>query len=272
MRKQGYRESTCYFAVRSLKRLDRRCNITDPESVKRFLANCSWTEGGKQRITEEVDRFYKFQGIKWERPKYEKLDLLPFVPREEQVDALVTGLRSGRIGTFCLMLKETGSRPGEAWNAEWQHLDMANRSIIIKPEKGSRSRQLRISDNLIARVSLLPKTSKFIFHDEVEDRYYGAGLKSFTRTFQKQRKALSLKLANPRINQISFRTLRHYKGTYEYHKTKDLVWVQQILGHRSILNTMRYVRLVKFESDDYVCKVAKTVEEAKALVEWSLLG
>ncbi len=91
MRKEGYRESNCYHAVRSLKRLDRRCNIMEPNSVGRFLADCDWNEGGKQRITEEVDRFYRYEGIKWDCPKYEKVDLLPSIPRTEDVDALVSG-------------------------------------------------------------------------------------------------------------------------------------------------------------------------------------
>jgi hypothetical protein len=53
----------------------------------------------------------------------------------------------------------------------------------------------------------------------------------------------------------------------EYHRTRDIVHVQRLLGHRSIQNTLRYVRLVEFPEDDYVCKAAKTVDEAKALVE-----
>jgi hypothetical protein len=54
----------------------------------------------------------------------------------------------------------------------------------------------------------------------------------------------------------------------EYHHTKDIVHVQNLLGHRSILNTMRYVRLVNFPNEDeWTCKVAKTVDEAKTLVE-----
>jgi integrase len=268
MRKQGYRESTCYYTVRNLKRLDRKCNITNPEAVKRLLANSPWSEGGKQRITEEIDRFYKYKDTKWNKPKYEKIDLLPFIPTTQEVDALVNGLYNKRAGTFCQLLKETGCRPGEAWTTEWQHLDQTTRTIIIKPEKGSRSRQLKITNNLIARLNLLPKNSKHIFHNDNEDAWYGKSLKHFTRTFQKQRKALSLRLANPHINQISFRTLRHYKATMEYHHTKDIVHVQNLLGHRSILNTMRYVRLVNFPNEDeWTCKVAKTVDEAKTLVE-----
>lgn len=265
MKKQGYRESTWYYSVHSLKRLSRRCNITDPESVKRFLANCPWSEGGKQRITEEVERFYKYQGLHWEKPRYEKVDMLPFIPKQEEVNALVAGIGNRTIGTFCLLLSETGCRPGEAWNAEWVHVDLERNAIVIKPEKGSRSRELRISNNLVARLNMLDKGRKFIFHDGPPDSI--KGLKNFTMLFQKQRKALSHRLANPRLPLISFRTLRHFKGTMEYHRTRDIVHVQRILGHRSINNTLRYVRLIDLPDDEYACTLAKTVDEARALVE-----
>jgi integrase len=264
MKKEGYRNSTCYFAVRTLKRLDRQCNILEPETVKRFLANCSWTEGGKQRVAEEIDRFYRYEGIKWDRPKYEKIDLLPHIPKEEDVNALVSGL-SGPTGTFCLLLKETGCRSGEGWLAEWAHIDFERNTIVVRPEKGSRSRELRISNGLIARLNLLPKDRRYVFHDGTKGPI--EGLKDFTRAFQKQRKRLALGLANPRLQQISFRSLRHYKGTMEYHRTRDIVHVQRILGHRSISNTLRYVRLISFPEDEFVCKVAETVKEAKNLVE-----
>jgi hypothetical protein len=40
----------------------------------------------------------------------------------------------------------------------------------------------------------------------------------------------------------------------------------QELGYRLIKNTLIYPQLVKFESDELVCKVAKTVKEAQELV------
>ncbi len=137
--------------------------------------------------------------------------------------------------------------------------------IVIRPEKGSRSRELRISTHLIARLHLLPKDRKYVFHDgkkpPIDD------LKDFTRTFQKQRKRLALRLANPKLQLISFRSLRHYKGTMEYHKTRGIVHVQRILGHRSTSYTLRYVRLISFPEDEFTSKVAKTVKEAEELVE-----
>ncbi len=138
-------------------------------------------------------------------------------------------------------------------------------TIVIRPEKGSRSRELRISNSLIARLHLLPKDRRFVFHDGKKQPI--DGLKDFTRTFQKQWKRLALKLANPKLQLISFRSLRHYKGTMEYHKTRDIVHVQRLLGHRSISNTLRYVRLISFPEDEFTSKIAKTVNEAQELVE-----
>jgi integrase len=237
----------------------------EPESVRRFLANCNWNEGGKQRITEEVDRFYKYEGIKWNRPKYEKIDLLPHIPKEEDVNALVSGLPSKTIGTFSMLLKETGCRPGEAWLAEWVHIDFDRNTIVIRAEKRSRSRELRIGSNLIARLNMLPKDRKYVFHDGKKEPIQG--LKDFTRVFQRQRKRLASKLANPKLQLISFRSLRHYKGTMEYHRTRDIVHVQRILGHRSISNTLRYVRLISFPDDEFTSKVATSQKEITELLE-----
>ena len=264
MRKEGYRESTCYYAVRVLKRLDRRVNILEPEAVKRFLANSGWSEGGKERVVEDLDRFYRYKEIKWTRPRYEAVDVLPHIPKEAEVNDLVSGLPA-LTGTFCMLLKETGCRPGEAWLAEWTHLDVERNTIIIRAEKKSRSRELRLTNNLLGRLNLLPKDRKYVFHDGSKEPIKGLG--DFTRTFQKQRKRLAAKLANPRLQLISLRTLRHYKGTMEYHRTRDIVHVQKLLGHRSISNTLRYVRLINFPDDEYSSKVAKTVKEAQELVE-----
>jgi len=56
-----------------------------------------------------------------------------------------------------------------------------------------------------------------------------------------------------------------------YHQTKDLVYVMLFLGHKNINNIMIYIQLeeslFKNEEEEYICKVASTIEEAKALIE-----
>jgi len=75
------------------------------------------------------------------------------------------------------------------------------------------------------------------------------------------------KLHNPRLNEITFHTLRHFKATMEYHKTKDILHVKQLLGHKSINNTLIYTQLVSFESNEFHVKTAKTVNEACELAK-----
>ena len=53
----------------------------------------------------------------------------------------------------------------------------------------------------------------------------------------------------------------------EYHRTKDILYVKELLGHRSILSTLVYTQLVNFGEEEFTCKVAKNLEEVKELVE-----
>jgi integrase len=68
-------------------------------------------------------------------------------------------------------------------------------------------------------------------------------------------KANSQQVEKPKIstdNQITLHILRHLKGTMEYHRTKDILHVQQQLGHKDIKNTMIYTHLVDFSEDEYI--------------------
>ena len=75
------------------------------------------------------------------------------------------------------------------------------------------------------------------------------------------------KLGNPNFLKIHFHTFRHWKATMEYHKTKDILHVMQILGHRSINNTLIYTHLVNFRDDDYTAKIAHSEQEVCQLIE-----
>jgi len=48
----------------------------------------------------------------------------------------------------------------------------------------------------------------------------------------------------------------------EYHKTKDILHVMRILGHKNTNNTLIYTYLVDFKDDEFLSKVAATDEEA----------
>ena len=162
------------------------------------------------------------------------------------------------MATFLQLLKETGVRCGEACQLQWKDLDLIDGAIIVTPEKGSNSRKLKISNKLIAMINELPKTSNTVFATNTD---------ALRKSFQFQRRLIAYKLKNPRLQQISFHTFRHWKATMEYHKTRDILHVMQMLGHRNINNTLVYTRLIDFKEDDYVARIAHSEQEVCQLIE-----
>ncbi len=259
MKKEGYADSTIKRRSRLLKTLCKRgANLLNPESVKEVIAQEeSWCNSTKANAVTAYTSLLKMEGQEWDKPRYKRVRKLPFIPTEKEIDQLISSCNR-KTATFLRLLKETGARRGEAWYLEWTNFDFENRTVRITPEKGGNPRQLRISHKLISMLKLLPRHSS---------RPFTGSLRHFARSYRRQRKRAAHKLQNQRISEITFHTLRHWKATMEYHKTKDILHVKQLLGHRNIQNTMKYTQLVSFEDDQHTCRVAEDLEEARELIE-----
>jgi hypothetical protein len=89
--------------------------------------------------------------------------------------------------------------------------------------------------------------------------------------FSLTRKRLSQQLANPRIKQIQFHTLRHLRAPIWYHSGVDIRTLQDRLGHRNILHTSRYVHLADAyypeATKKYYTRVTSTIQEGEVLAQ-----
>jgi len=263
-RKQGYREQTIDHNIASLKSIARNVGLDYSENVKARIANSNVSEARKQKLAYDYLRYCRFKGISWVPPKYKPTEVVPFIPTEEEVTQLVSGM-GHRMAAFLQLLKETGVRAGEGWAVKWSDIDAERRTVTVIAEKHSYSRTLRVSDRCLAMLNLMPKTGKYVFHKDADRPVQS--LVYARRAFERRRKRLAAKLQNPRLLTINFRTMRHYRATTLYHRTKDLLLVKSQLGHRSLSSTMRYTHLIDFPNDDYVCKTATNTAEAKELIE-----
>jgi len=163
-----------------------------------------------------------------------KTDKLPFIPTEQEIDLLIA--HCGKTtSTVLQMLKETGIRIGELTQIKWLDIDTERKTVNITPEKHSNPRILTISDKLLAMLNKLPRK-----HNE---NVFQPNKHTIREYFCLQRKAIAERLQNPRIQKISFHTLRHWKGTMEYHNTKDIIHVKKILGHKTTRCTEIYINL-----------------------------
>jgi integrase len=87
-----------------------------------------------------------------------------------------------------------------------------------------------------------------------------------------QRRRIAKNLSNPAILQVHFHSFRHWKATMEYHQTKDLIHVQEVLGHKNIEITRSCICIEKAlhkSSDDvkFHITVASNKAEIMQLLE-----
>ena len=244
--------------------------LSDPDSFVRFLNTTSWASGTKDVAVDSYRDYLNMVGLtEVKLPHIRREDKMPFIPLEKELDALINCVRA-KTSAFLRVLKDTGCRPIEAYSLKWLDVDVANKCVTITGAKYSRSRKLNVKDQTLNMLFGIEKQSQYIFsHSGIKERL-GIELEHFSRNYSKSRKRISRKLKNPRLELISFRTFRHWKATIEYHRTKDILHVKELLGHKSLKNTLRYIHLASVFSDghsDWICKVAKNLKEARELIE-----
>ena len=269
MKKQGYKDVTIKGRTGIIKNLvKRRADLFNPESVKEVIAGVdTWSESRKSVVVDAYTSFLKMLGLTWDPPRYVKHHKIPFIPTEKEMDDLIA--HCGRKTSAALRIaKETGARIGEILRLKWTEIDKVSRTIRFNaPEKGSNPRILRVSSELINVLEGLPRRNEYVFGTK---RGHGKP-KDYCSVLRSGRRRAARKLGNPRLLRITFHTARHWKGTMEYHKTKDIIHVKELLGHKSINNTMIYINLeravFKETSDEFTVRAVDSLEEACKLLE-----
>ncbi|MEM3706021.1 MAG: tyrosine-type recombinase/integrase [Candidatus Bathyarchaeia archaeon] len=267
MQKQGYAAETIRLNTGALRTLTAKgANLFNPETVKEVLAKeQGWGPNRRRNIINAYTLFLKYNGLKWEKPKCQVTRKIPFIPLESEIDELIAGCPQ-TVATFLQLLKETAMRAGEAKRLKWTDIDFQRRIIILNtPEKGSLPRIFNnLSGKLLGMLNALPRKSQYVFGD--------CTLNSLKAIFYRARRRLAFKLQNPRLLNITFHTLRHWRATMEYHYTKDILHVKEFLGHKEIDNTLIYIQLDKnlfnnLPNDQFIIKAVHNVEEAVKLGE-----
>jgi integrase/transposase-like protein len=259
MKKKGLSDITIKNRVYRLETLIKRgADLQNPDSVLSVLALSDWSPANKHVIAETYQSYAKTYKIIWEKPKYRVESKTPFIPLESEIDQLIAGCGK-KTATFLQVSKDTGARSGEVARLQWKDVDEVRNVIRINnPEKGSRSREIKVSPKTIAMLNALPKKSDKVFTRHVD------GIRN---NFLRQRNRLARQLQNPRIHDIHFHTLRHWKATMEFHRTKNIVHVKQLLGHKRLESTDVYTHLISFESDEWNVAHAQTLDEENKLIE-----
>jgi integrase len=257
MKVDNYSQDTIERYTRNLKVLSKSgTNLIGIEGIKETIANMRTTEGTKQTYRNAILLYLKYHGIQADIPKYKRKDKMVFIPTENEIDQLISGC-SHQLATFLQTLKETAARYGEAITLKWTDIDTEHQTISLTPEKGSNPRSIKISAKLLTMLSTLPHDKNQVFQSSKE---------TIRRTFLRARNRIAKNLGNPRIKQIHFHTLRHWKATIELMKTNNVYAVMKLLGHKSLSNTQRYIGLIPDFNDEWIGAIAHNPQEALDLI------
>ena len=261
MKKDGYAETTIKTTGKRLRMMKRHgVNLGNPDAVKEYIASKNASNGYKDALCDVYGRYVKYNGLSWKRPKYIGEDQPSYVPTEE--DNLLIANSGKKYALTVSVLRDTGMRPIELYRSRLSWYDLSRGVVNVKTAKNGKGRTLELKPSTLAMLKKYVSTHHIGFNEPIF-----AKPKTMRTELRRIRGLTASKLQRPELQRVCLYSFRHFFGTMTYHRTKDIVYTQQKMGHRNIKNTLIYTRLVNFKSDEYTVRVAETVEAACELVE-----
>jgi integrase len=262
MKKNAYANSTIEATAKRLKHLSKYCNLDNPENVKVFIANKQCSNGFKESLIEAYALYCKANNISWNKPFYERYDRQPKIPNEEKLNMIIAN-SSKRLALILSIIKDLGLRPIEVTWLKVKDIDLDSGMVTVTSAKYCVGRTLKLKSNTLAMLKTYIALKKL----NLNDRLFPIKSSSISESYRLVRNRVADKLNDPTFKTIRLYDFRHFKATMEYHRTRDLLYVKNMLGHKDLRSTLRYVQLISFPSDEFYCATAKDVNEAKQLIE-----
>ena len=262
LKKDGYSEDTLKAKGHRLRYLAKHVNLDDPEAVKGYIASrADWSNAYKQGVVYAYNSYVETNGLSWGLPHFRIEDRLPKIPTEEKINQVIVRARGKYVLVFSI-LRDTGMRPIELERTRARDIDLERGTIAVRTAKGGAGRIVQVRKRTLALLKAYIGKHSF----GLDDRPFPKRRK-MTGRWIRLRNTVAEKLADPAFRTIRLYDLRHFAATMTYHRTRDILYTQKMLGHRNLKSTLRYVQLINFENDDYTSAVAKSLEEARQLIE-----
>ncbi|MEM2872430.1 MAG: site-specific integrase [Candidatus Caldarchaeum sp.] len=271
---QRYRSGTVETTIRRIRLLCRRLNTTFEglagvqETVATYLQNDRTSAGNRAIILQSYLRYLRYADV---RPVRELIEYAATLDRlrprrlcripsyETALAGLANIRRSWKLQVVYALGLFAGLRLGEATQLRWSQVDLSDRRLILEEsEKRSEGSILPITEQLLPylETALRHKTDEYVAR--MQNHHV-------TRALTKLRNRLLPSHADAAY--LNYKALRHIYATRLYATTRDLVYTQRMLRHRSILTTQRYVHmLVDHQTYDVKTADANAIDYISELI------
>ena len=263
MENNGLSKYTLENYAKLLKHLAKNCNLTNPQEVKHYISKITGSNGYKKNLCIAYNKYCKYYNIEWEMPNYFPNPKQIRIPTTENLNQLIA--YAGQTLSIKLQLsKETGLRPIEAMTLKTKDINLEQKTVYPTTAKHGAPRTLKISNTLTLRL----QTHIIRNNLNPNNQLFKSTPAHYSKTYRQSRNALAKKLNNPTLKTVRLYDFRHHFATMLYHKTRDILYVKQQMGHRKIETTLVYTQLIQHEqNENYTCKVATNQTQITELIE-----
>ena len=200
------------------------------------------------------------------KPIYTPEDVAIQPPSQEKVQMFIASARpilSLRIDIF----QQTGYRPVEIQGDKGLRVNNIHpdqNTITARITKGCNARpQIKITPELMTRIQTYITKHNL----KGDDILFAGKPKNLGQAFRRLRNNLAKKLNDPTIRSIRFYDLRHYYCTKQLRRTQNVEIVRQIMGHKQLNTTQKYMHLLAGQSGEWIVEGTTDKERAKQLLE-----
>jgi integrase len=182
----------------------------------------------------------------WERPAANPKIKVLRLPKpnfecltDDEADRIIRAMNARRWRAMVALALHTGLRRGELFGLRWQDIDIENRRLSVRqsivegiagPPKNYRERDVSLDETALSAISLVPRTHELVFHR-------GDGRPLTCSTAQG---ALARACRRAGLRHIGWHALRHTFASRLAASGVPITVVQGLLGHSTIVMTMRY--------------------------------
>ena len=262
MKNNNKSDYTLRATSKGLNQLSKHADLHDPEQVKTYIAQLNVSDGTKKNLCIIYNSFCKQYNIKWQMPKYNPEPKHIKIPTSEKLQMIISA--SGKtLATKLTISKETGLRPIELCNLKVKDIDLDQRLITPTTAKNGSPRTLPIPQ------SLQRQLQDHIIRNNLDpnDKLFRGKADAYSRLYTRVRNRVAKKLKDPSLKQIRLYDFRHYFATTLYHKTRDILYVKQQMGHKRIETTLIYTQLLNLNNDEWTSKTSNNIKTDAELIE-----
>jgi len=265
---------------RSMKQIAKRVkNLDNTEEVELAIARYTLLEpithkktnqpasgSYKAKLCDAYQHYCKFNRVVWEKPIYKEEEHGIQPPTDAQCAMLIASAR-GALSLRIDISTQTGLRPVEVQGYKGlkvKDIHTEQRTITALSTKGCNARPpMQISEELNTKL----KTYITKKNLKAEDYLFSGDAARYGEHFRRFRNKLSEKLKDPSIKGIRLYDLRHYYVTKLLRKIQNAEFVRQIVGHKRLNTTQRYMHLLANTNGEWIVEGTKGTERAKQLLE-----